>query len=153
MVPLQVRDIVQWRSDEASTIAEAKHTEEAALAIVEREKQKCKAAIEIAQKAQIIAELESEKRKHAERKFKIESEEKQKVLDALARSLVRYRRYSIDEIEAATNYFSSSNKIGEGSYGPVHKATIDHTPVAIKVLKSNISDGLKQFQQEVQCHS
>lgn len=120
------------------------------MTIVEKEKQKCKTAIELAQKAQIMAEFESQKRKRAEWKFKIESKEKQQVLGALAaRSLVQYRRYSIDEIEAATNHFSDSEKIGGGSYGPVYKAIIDHTPVAIKVLRSDISEGLKQFQQEV----
>ncbi|KAL8537783.1 hypothetical protein ACS0TY_012789 [Phlomoides rotata] len=146
----KVRDIAHWRSDEVSKIVEAKQTE-AAMTIVDKEKQKCKAAIELVQKARIMAEFESEKRKRAEWKFKIESKEKQQVLGALAAcSLVQYRRYSIDELESATNYFCDSGKIGGGSYGPVYKATIDHTPVAIKVLKSDISEGLKQFQQEVE---
>ncbi|KAL2234815.1 UNVERIFIED_CONTAM: U-box domain-containing protein 34 [Sesamum indicum] len=146
----KVRDLVQWKSEEASRIEEAKQSREAALAIVEREKQKCKAALEIAQKAQRIAELETEKRKRAELKFKQESEEKQRAMTELAHSMVRYRHYAIEEIEVATNYFSSSNKIGEGGYGPVYKATMDHTAVAIKVLKSEETEGLKQFQQEVE---
>ncbi|KAL6491745.1 hypothetical protein OROGR_034110 [Orobanche gracilis] len=144
----KVRDIVQWETEKTSKLAEAKHDQEAALAIVEREKQKCKAAVEIAYKAQHIAELEYEKRKRAEKKFKRELEEKQKAIDALARSVIRYRRYSIEEIEAATSYFSSSEIIGEGGYGPVYKGVIDHTPVAVKVLRSDISEGQKQFQQE-----
>ncbi|KAK4410489.1 U-box domain-containing protein 51 [Sesamum angolense] len=146
----KVRDLIQWRTEEATRIEEAKHSREAALAIIEREKQKCKAALEIAQKAQRIAELETEKRKRAELKFKQESEEKQKAMTELANSVVRYRMYAIEEIEVATNYFSSSNKIGEGGYGPVYKATMDHTAVAIKVLKSKETEGLKQFQQEVE---
>ncbi|KAL7114038.1 hypothetical protein ACP275_04G095800 [Erythranthe tilingii] len=146
----KVRDIVQWKSEEASKLAESKHAQEAAMAIVDKEKQKCKAAVGIAQKAQRLAELESEKRKRAERKFKKESEEKHKAMDALARSIVRYRMYSIDEIEVSTDYFSSSNMIGEGSYGPVYRATIDHTPVAVKVLRSEISEGLKQFNIEIE---
>ncbi|KAL6563312.1 hypothetical protein OROHE_005899 [Orobanche hederae] len=146
----KVRDIVQWETEKTSKLAEAKHGQETALAIVEREKQKCKAAVEIAHKAQRIAELESEKRKRAEKKFKHESEEKQKAIDALARSVIRYRRYSIEEIEAATDYFSSSGIIGEGGYGPVYKGVIDHTPVAVKVLRSDISEGQKQFQLEVE---
>ncbi|KAK3156023.1 hypothetical protein QOZ80_2AG0101760 [Eleusine coracana subsp. coracana] len=40
-------------------------------------------------------------------------------------------------------------KIGEGGYGPVYKATLDNTTVAIKILHSNITQGLKQFRQEV----
>lgn len=141
----QGRGITYRRSD---NIAEAKHNEELALGIVELEKQNCKAALEVARRARMVAELESEKRIQAEEKFVIESKQKEQVLDALAHTLARCRRYWIEEIEAATNNFSS-NKIGEGSYGPVYKATIDHTPVAIKILKSDISEGLKQFQQEV----
>ncbi|KAK6125056.1 hypothetical protein DH2020_041234 [Rehmannia glutinosa] len=145
----KVRGIVQWKSEEGGKLGEAKLAHETALAIVEREKLMCKAAVEVAHKAQRIAELETEKRKRAEMKFKQESEEKQKAIDALAHSEIRYRRYTTDEIEIATNYFLASNKIGEGGYGPVFKATLDHTPVAIKVLRPDISQGEKQFQREV----
>ncbi|KAL7140343.1 hypothetical protein ABFS83_09G114600 [Erythranthe nasuta] len=146
----KVKGIVQWKSDEGNKLEEAKHAQEAAMAIVEREKLKCKAAVEVAYKAQRIAELESEKRKRAEMKFKQESEEKQKAIDALAHSEIRYRRYTTQEIELATNYFSASEKVGEGGYGPVFKATLDHTPVAIKVLRPDMSQGDKQFQREVE---
>ncbi|KAK4479551.1 hypothetical protein RD792_015068, partial [Penstemon davidsonii] len=146
----KVRDIVQWKSEEGSKLEEAIESQAAALAIVERERQKSKAAVEVAHKAQRIAELESEKRKRAEMKYKQEAEEKQKAIDALTHIVVRYRKYSIDEIEVATNYFSDSEKIGEGGYGPVYKATLDHTPVAIKVLRPDLSQGQKQFQREVE---
>lgn len=141
----QEKEITQWRRNKVDD----KHTEEFAMIMVEHEKQNSKAAMEIARKARVLADLETEKRKRAEKKFKIEAKQKQQVLDALAHGLARCRRYSIDEIEEATNNFTS-NKLGEGSYGPVYKATIDHTPVAIKILKSEIPDGLKQFQQEVE---
>ncbi|KAL2516372.1 Protein kinase protein with adenine nucleotide alpha hydrolase-like domain [Forsythia ovata] len=146
----KVREIDQWKSDEASKLEEAKDAQKTALDMVAREKQKCKAAVEIAQKAQRIAELESEKRKRAEIRFKHEAEEKNKAIDALARNEIRCRKYSIEEIEVATKYFSDSEKIGEGGYGPVYKATLDHTAVAIKVLRSEISQGQKQFHQEVE---
>ncbi|CAA0821152.1 Protein kinase protein with adenine nucleotide alpha hydrolases-like domain [Striga hermonthica] len=146
----KVRGLVQSKLDEGSKLDEARQAHEAALAIVEREKLMCKAAVEVAHKAQRIAELESEKRKHAELKYKQESEEKQKAIDALARSEIRYRRYTMEEIEIATDYFSVANKIGEGGYGPVFKATLDHTPVAIKVLRPDISQGEQQFQKEVE---
>ncbi|KAK6147478.1 hypothetical protein DH2020_018390 [Rehmannia glutinosa] len=42
-----------------------------------------------------------------------EAEEKKKVLDKLAQTDVRYRRYSIEEIETATEYFAESRKIGK----------------------------------------
>ncbi|CAA2964898.1 Hypothetical predicted protein [Olea europaea subsp. europaea] len=56
----KVREIDQWPSDEAFKL-EVKDAQKAAMDMVEREKQKCKAAVEIAQKAQRIAALESEK--------------------------------------------------------------------------------------------
>ncbi|KAK4758940.1 hypothetical protein SAY87_020241 [Trapa incisa] len=61
-----------------------------------------------------------------------------------------YRKYTMQQIEEATDYFSDALKIGEGGYGPVYKATLDHTPVAIKALRSNISTGFVQFQREVE---
>ncbi|KAL2534044.1 Protein kinase protein with adenine nucleotide alpha hydrolase-like domain [Abeliophyllum distichum] len=146
----KVREIGQWKSEEARKLEEVEHSQEAALAIVEREKQKCKAAVEAAHKAQQMAEMESERRKRAELKFKFESQEKQKAMEALSRIEVRYRKYSIDEIEVATNCFSRSRKIGEGGYGSVFKATLSQTSVAIKVLRPDISQGQKQFQRELE---
>lgn len=128
---------------------EARLAEEAALAIAETEKAKSKAAIEAAEAQKRIAELEAEKRLHAEMKALRESEEKKKVLDALVKVDVRYRKYTIEEIEAATEFFSQSLKIGEGGYGPVFKCLLDHTPVAVKVLRPDASQGRSQFQQEV----
>lgn len=140
---LQARGINNWKLEEENNL------EESAMAMIEREKMKCQAAVEVAQKAQRIAELESEKRKRAEMKFKLESEERKKAVDALAHSEVQYRRYTVEEIQKATNYFSGSDKIGEGGYGPVFLGTLDHTAVAIKVLRPDISQGEKQFQREV----
>ncbi|XP_077230088.1 U-box domain-containing protein 35-like [Tasmannia lanceolata] len=63
---------------------------------------------------------------------------------------VQYRRYTLQEIEKATDYFSESLKIGEGGYGPVYKSNLDHSLVAIKILRSDATQGMKQFQQEVE---
>lgn len=123
--------------------------EEAALAIAEKEKAKSRAAMEAAEAAKRIAELEAQKRINAEMKALKEGEEKRKALDALAHSDVRYRRYTITEIEAATEFFAMSRKIGEGGYGPVYKGHLDHTAVAIKVLRPDAAQGRSQFQQEV----
>lgn len=71
------------------------------------------------------------------------------MLDKLAHNDVRCRKYSIEEIETATEYFTESRKIGEGGYGPVYKCYLDHTPVAIKVLRPDAAQGRSQFQQEV----
>lgn len=62
----------------------------------------------------------------------------------------RYRKYSIDEIEKATEHFAQSRKIGEGGYGPVFKCRLDHTPVAVKVLRPDATEGQSQFQREVE---
>ncbi|XP_073033487.1 U-box domain-containing protein 35-like isoform X1 [Primulina eburnea] len=143
-------ELHQWKVEEQQKLEEARHAEEAALAIAEREKQKCRAAIEKAEAAQRIAEFEAQKRINAEMKALREAEEKKKVLDKLAQNDVRYRKYTIEEIEAATDYFSQSRKIGEGGYGPVYKCYLDHTQVAIKVLRQDAAQGRSQFQQEVE---
>lgn len=125
--------------------------EESVMAIIEREKAKSRAAIEHAEAAQRIAEMEAQKRINAEMRALKETEEKNKVLKKLAHSDVRYRKYTIEEIEEATNFFSQSRKIGEGGYGPVYKCYLDHTQVAVKVLRPDAAQGRSQFQKEVCC--
>lgn len=61
----------------------------------------------------------------------------------------RCRRYSKEEIEEATDNFSAAKKIGEGSYGNVYRCTLDHTEVAIKVLKQDSKDKMEEFLREV----
>uniref|UniRef100_A0A5B7BV82 RING-type E3 ubiquitin transferase n=1 Tax=Davidia involucrata TaxID=16924 RepID=A0A5B7BV82_DAVIN len=146
----KAREIDLWKTEEACKMQETKQAELAALAMAEMEKQKCKAAIEAAEMAQQVAELESKKRRNAEMKAKHEAEEKKKVMDAFAHNEIWYRKYTIEEIEITTDYFSNSLKIGEGGYGPVYKAFLDQTAVAIKVLRPNMSQGQKQFQREVE---
>lgn len=132
--------------EEERRLEEARMAEEAARLTAEREKAKYKTALENAQAAQRIAELESQKRVEAERKGLHESDEKDK---ALSVAPLRYRRYSIEEIEEASEYFTESRKIGEGGYGPVYKCSLDHTPVAVKVLRPDAAQGRSQFHQEV----
>lgn len=135
--------------EEAQRLGEARLAEEAALATAEREKAKAKAALEAAEASQRIAKLEAQKRINAEMVAIKEAEERKKMLDTLAQTDLRYRKYTIEEIEAATELFSESRKIGEGGYGPVYKSYLDHTPVAIKVLRPDAAQGRSQFQQEV----
>lgn len=150
---MQAKELHEWKREELRRFEEARQAEEAALALAEMEKARCKAAIEAAEAAQKLAEMEGQKRRHAEFKAKRESEEKNRALNALAQNDVRYRKYTIEEIEEATEKFSESNKIGEGGYGPVYKGYLDHTPVAIKVLRPDAAQGRQQFQQEVQSFS
>ncbi|XP_073052441.1 U-box domain-containing protein 52-like isoform X2 [Primulina eburnea] len=143
-------ELNRWKMEEQQKLGEARLAEEAALAMAEKEKEKCRAAIEKAETAQKIAELEAHKRMNAEMKAVKEAEEKKKMLQKLAHGDARYRKYTIEEIEAATDYFSQTRKIGEGGYGPVYKCYLDHTPVAIKVLRPDAAQGRSQFQQEVE---
>ncbi|KAF1885649.1 hypothetical protein Lal_00039496 [Lupinus albus] len=143
-------ELQRWKLEEERRLEEARIAEEAALAMAEKERAKSKAAIETAEAQKRIAELESKKRLNAEMKALKESEEKRRALDALANKDVRYRRYSIEEIEEATIFFAESLKIGEGGYGPVYKCLLDHTPVAVKVLRPDAAQGRSQFQREVE---
>ncbi|CAH8257972.1 unnamed protein product [Arabidopsis lyrata] len=111
-------------------------------ALSEREKQKKQSAIQAAEIAKRIAKMESQKIRLLEMQANLD---KQKMV-----TTVSYRRYSIKDVEGATYGFSDALKIGEGGYGPVYKAVLDYTPVAIKILKSGITEGLKQFRQEIE---
>ncbi|KAM5579795.1 U-box domain-containing protein 52 [Rosa sericea] len=137
------------KAEEEQKLEEARLAQEAAIAVAEKEKARCRAAMEAADAAKRIAELESQKRAHTEMKALREAEEMSKILNNLANTDTKYRRYSIDEIEAATEHFAPSRKIGEGGYGPVYKCYLDHTPVAVKVLRPDAAQGRSQFQQEI----
>ncbi|KAL6134211.1 hypothetical protein ACLB2K_066444 [Fragaria x ananassa] len=140
-------ELNRCKIEEGQRLEEARRTEE--FALVEREKTKCQAAIQAAASAKRLAELEAQKRwNHADNKARKESEEMKKPSEARAYD-VRYRRYTIEEIEVATCNFSRARKIGEGGYGPVYKGELDHTQVAIKVLRPDAAQGRSQFQQEV----
>ncbi|CAA7401216.1 unnamed protein product [Spirodela intermedia] len=84
-----------------------------------------------------------------ERKLLQEMIQKKKVLEGLTTD-VPYRKYAIEEIQRGTDNFSDELKIGEGGYGPVFRATLDSTVVAIKVLRPDAAQGAKQFQQEIE---
>ncbi|GMY35681.1 receptor-like serine/threonine-protein kinase SD1-6 [Fagus crenata] len=51
--------------------------------------------------------------------------------------------FSYTTIKAATNNFSSENKLGEGGYGPVYKE------IAVKRLSRTSNQGLEEFKNEV----
>ncbi|KAG6391364.1 hypothetical protein SASPL_149118 [Salvia splendens] len=142
----KAKELQRWKMDEQRRLEEARIAEETALALAEKEKAKSKAALEHAEAAQRIAELEAQKRITAEMRALKETEEKGRSIQADC----RYRRYTIEEIEVATEYFAQSRKIGEGGYGPVYKCYLDHTPCAVKVLRPDATHGRSQFNQEVE---
>ncbi|KAJ8760157.1 hypothetical protein K2173_011013 [Erythroxylum novogranatense] len=141
-------ELQRWRMEEERKMEEAKLSEEAAISLAEKEKARCKAAMEAAEAANKIAELESHRRYGVETKAFKDAQETKKVMGNLAD--IRYRKYSIEEIENATDSFSPSRKIGEGGYGPVFKCRLDHTPVAVKVLRPDAAQGREQFDREVE---
>ncbi|XP_064981592.1 U-box domain-containing protein 52-like [Musa acuminata AAA Group] len=143
-------ELQRWKIEEEKRLYEAHMAEEAAMASVERERAKCRAAIEAAQAEHRLAELEAQKRIDAEMKAIKEAEVMKKALDSLAHADVRYRKYAIEEIEAATEYFADHHKIGEGGYGSVYKCYLDHTAVAVKVLRPDAAQSRSQFHQEVE---
>ncbi|KAL5538649.1 hypothetical protein UlMin_043608 [Ulmus minor] len=147
----KANELHRWKLEEEQKLEEARLAEEAALALAEKEKVKCRAAMEAAEAAQRIAELEAQRRMNAERKALREAEERRTMGSSLSsHGDIRYRKYTIEEIETATEDFSDRRKIGEGGYGPVYKGELDHTQVAIKVLRPDAAQGRSQFQQEVE---
>ncbi|KAJ9183791.1 hypothetical protein P3X46_007601 [Hevea brasiliensis] len=93
---------------------------------------------------------EAYERQMAELRADKESSEKRRIVDALFMSDRRYKKYTRDEVELATNFFSESNVIGEGGYGKVYKCNLDHTPVAVKVLRSDAVNKKEEFLREVE---
>ncbi|WVZ73365.1 hypothetical protein U9M48_021677 [Paspalum notatum var. saurae] len=143
-------ELQRWKMEEEQRSQETRLTEESAMALIEQEKAKARAAMEAAEASQRLADLEAQKRISAEMKALKEAEERFRSMSGSARESVRYRRYTIEEIEVGTDRFNEARKVGEGGYGPVYKGHLDHTPVAIKVLRPDAAQGRSQFQQEVE---
>ncbi|CAA7056711.1 unnamed protein product [Microthlaspi erraticum] len=140
----EASELQKLRSEEERRMEELKMTEETAMSMVEKERAKAKTAVEAAEAANRLAEVEAKKRVTAEMKALKES-------DSFSRhSIVRYRKYSVQEIEEGTANFAESRKVGEGGYGPVFRGHLDHTSVAVKVLRPDAAQGRSQFHKEVE---
>lgn len=142
-------ELNRCKHQEEQRLEEARLAEEAAMSAAEKERVKCQEAVQAAEAAQKVAESESLRRLKIDGETLRETVEMKKMLDTLSRSNIKYRRYSIEEIEQATDGFACSRKIGEGGYGPVYKCYLDHTSVAVKVLRPDAAQGRLQFLQEV----
>ncbi|KAL3742070.1 hypothetical protein ACJRO7_017535 [Eucalyptus globulus] len=60
-------------------------------------------------------------------------------------------QFDLQTIEAATNKFSSNNKLGEGGFGPVYKGTLaGGQEIAAKRLSRSSGQGLEEFKTEVE---
>ncbi|KAJ7569779.1 hypothetical protein O6H91_01G093600 [Diphasiastrum complanatum] len=61
------------------------------------------------------------------------------------------KNFSFNELELATNYFSSDNFLAEGGYGSVHRGVLPNgQTVAVKQHKLASSQGAKEFCSEVE---
>ncbi|CAO2817948.1 unnamed protein product [Amaranthus hypochondriacus] len=141
-------ELQRWKIEEERKMDDVQNYEESGTrSSMEKERSKSTTTKMEAQKR--LAELDSQKRVNAEMKTLKEAEQKNKVMDCMDTS-IRYRRYTIEEIEIATEYFAEQRKIGEGGYGPVFRCQLDHTLVAVKVLRPDAAQGRSQFQQEVE---
>ncbi|EOY26252.1 Kinase protein with adenine nucleotide alpha hydrolases-like domain, putative isoform 1 [Theobroma cacao] len=146
----QAMELNRCKHQEEQRLEEARLAEEAAMSAAEKERVKCQEAVQAAEAAQKVAESESLRRLKIDGETLRETVEMKKMLDTLSRSNIKYRRYSIEEIEQATDGFACSRKIGEGGYGPVYKCYLDHTSVAVKVLRPDAAQGRLQFLQEIE---
>ncbi|KAI4377450.1 hypothetical protein MLD38_015073 [Melastoma candidum] len=124
--------------------------EEALRKLVDDQKAKVMRALTEVKEAKDLLAEESYGRHVAELKALQESLEKQKIINELLASDNRYRKFTRNEIEMATDFFSQEYMIGEGSYGKVYKCQLDHTPVAVKVLRPDAFDKKEEFLREVE---
>ncbi|XP_019091443.1 PREDICTED: U-box domain-containing protein 35-like [Camelina sativa] len=140
----EATELQKLRTEEERRFEELKMTEETAMSIVENERAKAKTALEAAEAANRLAEVEAKRRLNAEMKVLKDS-------GSFSRhSIVRYRKYTVQEIEEGTDNFAESRKVGEGGYGPVFRGHLDHTSVAVKVLRPDAAQGRSQFHKEVE---
>lgn len=136
--------------EEENKVNAALEREETLKRIAAEEKARYLQAIEEVEEAKDLLAKEANGRQIAERNALNESLEKQKIVDAVFSNDRRYKRYTKDEIELATGFFSDSNVIGEGSYGKVYKCNLDHTPVAVKVFCPDAVNKKQEFLREVE---
>lgn len=150
---MTANELTLQRIQEVRKVEEAKMREEIARTIAAQEKLKSQTAMRQAETARQLAEREAQQRKDAELRARIESEERKKAQEALACTYQGYRKYTIEEIGTATDFFSDSLKIGEGGYGAVFMGNLQHTTVAIKALRNEAAQaaqGIQQFQREIE---
>lgn len=135
--------------EEAAKVSAATEREETLRKIAEHEKSKHLQAVKDARAAKNLLAKESYERQIAELNALKEFKERQKIVDALISNERSIRRYTPDEIKAATDNLSAEKVIGEGGYGKVYRGTLDHTAVAIKVLEHDATNKKEEFLKEV----
>ncbi|KAJ6758856.1 ADENINE NUCLEOTIDE ALPHA HYDROLASES-LIKE SUPERFAMILY PROTEIN [Salix koriyanagi] len=91
----KVMELEHWKIIEEKRVLEARLIEETSLKMVEWEKAKSKAANETAEAAQMLVEIEVQKRIRSEKKALKEADEKKKVLDVLGQSQIAVKHQSL----------------------------------------------------------
>ncbi|PKA63651.1 U-box domain-containing protein 34 [Apostasia shenzhenica] len=137
-------------SSEAKKVKEALEREAVLKKVAADERAKHLEAIKEVERARELLSRESLNRHKVESFASNLFFEKSKVLDDIVSNNRRFRRYSSYEIEAATDNFSDTMKVGEGAYGYVYKCNLDHIPVAVKVVRQDASNKREEFLREVE---
>eukprot|EP00252_Welwitschia_mirabilis_P021423 TRINITY_DN5499_c0_g1_i1.p1 TRINITY_DN5499_c0_g1~~TRINITY_DN5499_c0_g1_i1.p1 ORF type:complete len:496 (-),score=69.85 TRINITY_DN5499_c0_g1_i1:408-1895(-) len=149
MAKIQANELQLQRLQETQQLEEAKIREEMARKIAEEEKLRSEQVMREVERARQMGEVEAQQRLEAQ-VIAVSAIETKKKEETKASSSLAYRIYTFEEIQAATDNFSDSAKIGEGGYGAVYKGNLQHTIVAIKVLREQATQGIKQFRKELE---
>ena len=136
-------ELNRCKNQEEQRLEEARLVEEPVMSAVQKERAKIEATVEAAEAAQRIAESGSRRRSN------LKTMEMKKVLDTLSNSNIKYKRYTIEENEEATDGFTPSQKIGEGGYGLVYWCYLDHTSVAVRSYVQMLLKGDYNFCKRV----
>ncbi|XP_058213620.1 U-box domain-containing protein 34-like [Rhododendron vialii] len=136
--------------EEARQVNAALKREEVYKKIAAEEKSMHSEAMKEIETARNLFPKEAYERHIAEMKDLKESMEKKKIMDPHLSNERRYKTYTRDEIEMATDSFSETKMIGEGSFWNVYRCDLNQTPVAVKVLHSYASEKKKKFLSQVE---